>query len=136
MRVDWAIPCRYVEVQQHGATIVGAGADLAFIPQVPAGVQMLFAVRFVGAPDELDGETKHSIGCRIFDPRGTQVGEQMGEITGVATQILPGYVAEVTVPMGVIIDAREFGSYAVEFAIDDETRRVPVHILETPDEPA
>jgi hypothetical protein len=130
VRVDWAIPCRYVEVAaQGGATIVGAGADLIQIPEAPAPVQVLFAVRFVGAPEELD-DMMHPVAARIFNPNGQMMGEQAGQITVAGTLRVPGYAAELTVPMGVVIDAREFGTYSVEFEIDGDTRRVPIHIVE------
>jgi hypothetical protein len=132
VRVDWAIPCRYVEVgTPGGATIIGAGADAALLPH-PAPVQVLFAVRFVGAPDELDGETGHPIACRIFNPAGELAGEQRAELKAGVTQLVPGYLAEVIIPMGVVIDAREFGTYHIEFAIDSDQRRVPFHVLEAP----
>lgn len=131
VRVDWAIPCRYVEVHQHGgATIVGAGADVVVVPEVPAPVQVLFAVRYVGDPEELDGETPHPIACRIFNPDGDMVGEQTGQVQAQVAQTIPGYVAELTVPSGVVIDARELGTYGVEFSIDGDDRRVPIHVIQ------
>lgn len=131
MRVDWAIPCRYAEVQpQGGMTIVGAGADLSVIPSAPAAVPILFAVRFVGDPEELDGQTPHPIRCRIFNPAGEQVGEQSVAMTTEVTQVVPGYVAEVLLPVGVVLAVGDYGTYSVEFQIDDtEPRRVPLHIL-------
>lgn len=130
MRVDWAIPCRYVEVQQgSGATIIGAGADVAAVPSVPMVLQLLFAVRYVGAPDELDGEARHEIACRIFNPSGAQAGEQTGALTAQATQIVPGYVAELIIPTAVVLEATEYGTYGFEFSIDESHERVPVHIV-------
>lgn len=118
---------------QGGATIVGAGADLIFVPAVPAPVQVTFAVRFVGAPDELDGETEHRVVCRLFDPGGEPMGEQGTILKGEIDQRVPGYVAEVTVPMGVVLDAQQAGSYSVEFEIDGHRyRRVPIHVAEQP----
>jgi hypothetical protein len=132
VRVDWAIPCRFVEVQpQSGATIVGAGADVVHVPSVPTPVQVLFAVRYVGAPEEVNGETAHSIVCRIFNPVGDRVDEQTGQLMAHGTQMIPGYVAEIIVPSGVVIDAQQFGTYGVEFSIDEDTlRRVPIHVVE------
>lgn len=129
MRIDWAIPCRYVEVHEGGATIVGAGADLVMVPQVPTPIQMLFAVRFVGPPDELEGQP-HPIACRLFDPSGNSLGEQGGEMSTEVTQIVPGYVADLTIPMGIVLNVEQYGTYHVEFAIDDHELRVPVHIVD------
>ncbi|HST56804.1 MAG TPA: hypothetical protein VLJ42_13035 [Solirubrobacteraceae bacterium] len=135
MKVDWAIPCRYAEAYpQGGTTIIGAGSDAVLAPHVPMPAQVLFAVRYVGAPDELDGEMVHAIACRIFDPDGTCVGEQKANLTGGVTQLVPGYTAELTVPTAIVIDARQYGTYSVEFEIDGHTERVPIHIIEPPND--
>ncbi|MGN6371525.1 MAG: hypothetical protein ACTHM1_00820 [Solirubrobacteraceae bacterium] len=132
MKVDWAIPCRFAEVHQGGATIVGAGCDVVPVQGTPTPIQVLFAVRYVGAPDELDGATEHAIGCRIFNPAGEKVGEQAGEIKAKVDQLVPGYVADVTIPTGLVIEAQEFGTYGIEFWIDDHSLRVPIHVIQTP----
>lgn len=130
MRVDWAIPCRYVEVQQGaGAVLVGAGADMAAIPSLPTAIQLLFAVRYVGAPDELDGETEHPIAARIFDPDGAQIAEQKGLLKAHATLAIPGYLAELIVPTSIVFEPREYGTYGFEFSIDEHEVRVPMHII-------
>lgn len=130
MRIDWAIPCRYVEVHGDGATIVGAGADVFVVPQIPTPIQILFAVRFVGPPDEVSGQ-QHSLACRLFDPGGTALGEQSGQMATDVNQIVPGYLAELTVPMGVVLNVDQHGTYHVEFSIDDDdTVRVPIHVVD------
>jgi hypothetical protein len=134
VRIDWAIPCRFVEVQQpHGATIVGAGADVVHVATVPAVAQLLFAVRYVGAIDELDGSTPHPIATRIFNPAGDLVGEQSGQLTAHAEMAVEGWVAELIVPSALIVEVRELGTYGIEFAIDEDERRVPIHVIEPRD---
>jgi len=131
VRVAWAIPCRYAEVQPGGgATIVGAGSDVLIVEGVPAQLHVLFAVRFVGAPDELDGELSHPVGCGIYSPDGELAGEQTSMLQGDINQLVPGFVAEVTVAMATDIEATELGSYGVEFAIDGNALRVPIHVVE------
>jgi hypothetical protein len=133
VRINWAIPCRYAEVQQQGATIVGAGADLVVVPELPAPVGVLFAIRFVGDPEELDGVTPHKTVVRLFDPDGASMGEQEGQIIGgPVQQVVVGYLAEVIIPMGVVIDAQRDGSYSVEFEIDGDRLRVPIHVVVGP----
>jgi hypothetical protein len=133
VRVDWAIPCRYAEVQQGaGATIVGAGADVAIVPDPPAVVQLLFAVRYVGPPDELDGETEHPVACRIFNPKGDRIGEQRGGLRAEGTPLVAGYATELIVPTTIVLEAQEHGTYAFEFSIDDHEIQVPIHIIEPP----
>ncbi len=137
MKVDWAIPCRYVEVQSGGgATIVGAGADLVRVLEFPCPVQVLFAVRFLVAPDELEVGAQHGVACRSFNAKGEQIGELSGELSvGEVTQQVPGYIAEIIVPMAARIEAREAGTYRFEFEVDGDVRGVPVHIFEA-DPPA
>jgi hypothetical protein len=136
VRVDWAIPCRYAEVQPgRGATIIGAGTDVIIAPHVPVPMQVLFAVRFVGDPDELDGEMAHPVVCRIFAPGGDPIGEQTAGLTVDATQLVPGYLADVTIPMGIVIETREYGTYHVEFEIDGHSQRVPIHVIDPSSQP-
>ncbi len=131
MRVDWAIPCRYVEVQQGaGAVLVGAGADTALVPSLPMAIQLLFAVRYLGMPEEMDGEIEHPVSVRIFSPSGEQIGEQSGQLKAQATQLIPGYLAELIVPSAVVFEPQEYGTYHFEFSIDDSQERVPMHIVD------
>jgi hypothetical protein len=134
VRVDWAIPCRYAEVQPgRGATIIGAGTDVVIAPHIPAPMQVLFAVRFVGEANELDGEMSHPVVCRIFAPSGDPIGEQTAGLTVDAQQIVPGYLADVTIPMGIVIETQTYGTYHVEFEIDGHSQRVPIHVINPAD---
>jgi hypothetical protein len=128
LQVQWAIPCRYVELAQAGATIVGAGADIVVAPQLPAPAQLMFAVRYVGSPEEFDGSA-HRIGCRIFDPAGNPMGEQSAGMSAEAAQVVPGYTIEMIVPTAVVIEIRQHGTYRVQFFIDDATLDVPMHFI-------
>ncbi|HEY3945732.1 MAG TPA: hypothetical protein VGL78_10930 [Solirubrobacteraceae bacterium] len=116
-----------------GATIVGAGADVVLAGTVPMVTQLLFAVRYVGAPDELTRDTQHPFSCRIFDPAGKQIGEQGGSLSAESTQIVRGYVAELTVPLAIVLEVTQYGTYHFEFVIDDSDKRVPMHIV-SPDQ--
>jgi hypothetical protein len=137
VRVDWAIPCRYAEVHpQGGATIIGAGTDALVVPTLPSPGQILFAVRLVGAPEELDGTTSHAVLCRLFRPNGESMGEQRAELGASVTQLVSGYLADVTLPIGVVLEITEYGTYDIEFQIDDSPPlRVPIHVIE-PSTPA
>jgi hypothetical protein len=52
MRVDWAIPCRYAEVDDGLATIVGAQVDAVRVADFPARVGTWLALRLVFGDDE------------------------------------------------------------------------------------
>ena len=104
-----------------------------WIPQAPAAVPVLFAVRFVGDPDELDGTTSHPILCRIYDPAGEQRGEQRVDLNATATTVVANFAAQIVVPIGTVLDVQAFDSYSVEFEIDGTTPvRVPIHMLQAP----
>src|SRR2546423_9178456 len=52
MRVDWAIPCRYAEVNGGLATLVGAPVEAAAVGEIPARVGSWLALRLlVGRAD-------------------------------------------------------------------------------------
>ena len=67
MRVDWAIPCRYAEINGGLATIVGAQVDAARVAQFPARVGTWLAMRFVFGDDE--ASTTHEVLLRMLDPQ-------------------------------------------------------------------
>ena len=48
MNVDWVIPCRYVEVHDNLGTIVGAGIDTYWIPELPTTMQVVLAIQAPG----------------------------------------------------------------------------------------
>ncbi len=74
--------------------------------------------------------------CSIRPPSGysTRLGEMIGEqdgqiVGGPVQQLVPGYLAELIIPTGVVIDAQRDGSYGVEFEIDGDRLRVHIHIV-------
>lgn len=79
MNVDWLIPCRYVEVHDNLGTIVGAGIDTYWLPQLPTGLQVLIAVRLQGLPEELTPDTEHSITQIIAGPEGDVIAKVEGK---------------------------------------------------------
>lgn len=89
----------------------------------------MFAVRYVGDPDELDGETEHPIACRVFAPGGSQMGEQTASLKASAIPIVPGYVAEMTIPTALVLEMREYGTHRIEFSIDGNSVDVPMHCI-------
>lgn len=111
-------------------TLVGAGADLFTPASVPTAIEVLFAVRFTGAPDELDGDVAHPIACRVYDPDGTQRGEQGASLTATGQAIVQGFAAQLLMPIGMVVAVPETGTYSFEFEIDRNVfPRVPIHIV-------
>lgn len=73
MRIEWAIPARYVEVNQGLATIVGAGANVFTVPDFPAGIGLMVAVKIVAAEGDTD---EHVFGNRVLGPDVAAVTER------------------------------------------------------------
>jgi hypothetical protein len=80
LNIDWVIPCRYVEVHDNLGTIVGAGIDTFWVPELPSPIQVLLAIRLLALADELDGEP-HVATTRIRSPLGEVISEVGGEIS-------------------------------------------------------
>lgn len=131
MQVQWAIHCRYAEVYgQGGATIVGAGADVLFLPEVPSVQQLMFAVKYTASPDELEAGAEHDLRCRMRGPSGELLGELTTKGKFEGKMIIDGYVAEMIVPTAVVLEVKGYGSYGFEFSIDGrEADPVPIHVI-------
>lgn len=68
MRVDWAIPCRYAEVNGGLATIVGAQVDAVRAAQFPARVGTWLARRLVFGDEETSSEHQQTLPFSIRGP--------------------------------------------------------------------
>ncbi len=118
VRIDWAIPCRYAEVNGSLATIVGAQIDAARVPGFPARVGTFVAIRFLFADEELS--ESHEVLLRILDP-------QLGELDDILTELAlgppnprksPGWEGSHMVAMFVQFEALEEGTHTFELYLD------------------
>lgn len=132
MRIDWATLCRFAEVNGNLATIVGAGIDITWAAQLPAGIQTMVAVRMTAPEDELGPEHPHTLRCRILDPDMQEVGETLeAELRAGGESLRPGWLVGIMIPMGVQWQADREGTYTVELAIDGgDPYMTPMHVLE------
>jgi hypothetical protein len=73
LRVDWLIPCRYVEVNNGLATLVGAGIEWQTVPAFPIEFTQMLGLRIVGLPDE----EEHTLNVRILGPTMEPAGETL-----------------------------------------------------------
>ena len=80
MNIDWVIPCRFAEVHDNLATLVGAGIDTFWFADFPAGVQVGFATRLLATANELGPEHEHTVRSIIRDPRGETLSD-LGDAT-------------------------------------------------------
>ena len=131
MNVDWIIPCRFVEIHENLATMVGAGIDTLTPETLPADVQVTTAVRLTGLPSELESGLKHTTRTVVRGPDGDIVSEVDGEfeVEGHGPPIdqrdwLQGFV----VSLAVAFEAGLPGTYMVEHAVDASSATVAIHV--------
>lgn len=130
MRIEYAIPCRYVEVNGNLGTIVGAGIDTTWVPQVPAPIQAMLAVRAVAPPEELAQAQEHRLQCHVEGPDGTRVGDELRAGFNVdAPDARQNWLFGMFIPIGVQWEAAEEGTYTVHVQVDASEYPVPMHVV-------
>ena len=130
MNVDWIIPCRYVEVHDNLATMIGAGIDTLTPPDLPAGVQLVTAVRLTGLPAELEAGLKHTSRTVVRGPDGEVVSEAEGEfeVEGEGSPDQRDWLQGFVVNLAVAFEAAEPGTYMVEHTVDASSATVAIHV--------
>lgn len=136
MNIDWIIPCRYAEVHDNLATIVGAGIDTLAFAEFPAPVQVGVVVRLLATADELGPEHEHSVRNIISDPDG----ETLSDLTGTfragtaeeAARARSEWLNGIAVTTIIRFDAAQPGSYSFEHIVDGSSKSVPLHVVEAP----
>jgi hypothetical protein len=73
-------PCRYIEIHDGLGTLIGAGLDTFWLPEVPAPapIQVPMAIRLSALPDELQPEVEHTGRNIITGPDGSTLSEVGG----------------------------------------------------------
>ncbi|MEK6251251.1 MAG: hypothetical protein AABM43_04780 [Actinomycetota bacterium] len=132
MRIDWIIPCRFVEIHDNLGTLVGAGSDTYWVAEFPAPVQVFLAMRFSAMQDELGPDNPHTLRNLIRDTQGNVLSEMSGEIVAEGEQHKPEYLATIMLPTIAQFEAAEEGTYMLESDLDGETNAVPIHVLQGP----
>ena len=129
MNIDWVIPCRYIEVHDNLGTIIGAGIDTYWVPQLPAPLQVVIAVRLLATADELEQNEPHPVAHRIRDPRGDVVSEVAGEVSFQGASARPEWLAGIVLGTVVQFEATEEGTYSLEHIVDDSSKQLPIHVV-------
>ena len=133
MRVDWAIPCRYAEVNGSLATIVGAQVDAVRVAQFPARVGTWLALRLVFGDDETSAE--HEVSLRILDP---QLGESAVTNTTLTLgppnpEKAPGWEGSHLMATFVQFDAESDGTHTFELYVDGRHQQTLPFSIRGPD---
>lgn len=132
LRLDWAVPARYAEAAADGsATIIGAGIDSFWLPEVPADIGLFLMIRVAGPADEFEEE--HQLEIRLVTPESE---EQQVLQAGFQTPpgarnplAVPGMESGILIPAGVAFRAEEYGFHTLEVYLDGQRlRSIPVAV--------
>lgn len=125
MNIDWIIPCRFAEVHDNLATIVGGGIDTWWLPELPAPMQVVTVIRLLGTKDEF-GDVEHSLESRVQDPGGGHVSGLEGtfQVGAAPEQLRDEWLNQMTMPMVVTFEAQTEGTYSLWFSVDDAEKQV------------
>jgi hypothetical protein len=130
VNVDWIIPCRYVEIHENLATMVGAGIDTLWPPELPATVQVTAAVRISGLPEELEEDLPHTARTLVRGPGGELVAEAGGEfaVQGEGAPEQRDWLQGFMVSVAISFEAAAEGTYTIEHIVDASSASVPMHV--------
>jgi hypothetical protein len=133
-RVDWLIPCRYCEVNNGLATIIGGGFDTEGGHEFPGPAQVTLAIRLLGLPDD----RSHNLTVKVEDPGLQEVGAPLHFPFTAAKepQHLPGWEINIVLTALVLFTATDEGSYTITADVDGQgSRSVVLRLLPpaTPD---
>src|SRR4249920_3607285 len=84
MKIEWVIPCRYVEIRDNIATIVGAGGDSFVVTEEPWTIEIMLAIRISALVEELGPDKVYSVENNIRDPNGKVIQEEVGSFSAMA----------------------------------------------------
>lgn len=130
MRVDWAVLSRYAESVGGLATMVGAGIDTYYPPEIPAPMVLPLTVQLRGRQDEM--VEQHKLSFRILDSNLEQLGEEgtLGFQSEPNPNIEEGWEAGVQLVVVSQFLAQAEGPYSIEISIDgDHAKSVPFRVL-------
>ncbi len=130
MRIDWAIACRYLELHEGLATIVGAGIDQLTVPALGTEVSVMIALRLTVTPGD---EGDHPVTVSIADPELELVGRLDGQFhTEGQPHQLPGWEGHHIVPLTATFTTMRAGAHTITIAIGSSSVDVPM-IIHTAD---
>jgi hypothetical protein len=130
MNVDWVIPCRYVEVHDNLGSMIGAGIDTFWIPELPAPLQVMLAVRLTATGEELTPGIQHILRTLVTDPHGEVVFEAQMEFEADAEASQSEWLNSMVMPTVVQFEAAEGGTYQLEQSVDGNSQSIPLHVVE------
>jgi hypothetical protein len=131
VKIEWVIPCRYVEVRDNIATIVGAGGDRFVVSGEPWELEIMFAIRISALLEELGPDLVYPVENHIRDPSGAVIQEEVGSFSATARgEIAPAnWLQGVWVPVEAKFAAEGEGTYTVTHRFADSEHLLPLHVV-------
>lgn len=135
MNVEWLVPCRYAEVHDNLATIVGAGINQIWVPEFPTQAGVNFVVSIVGTPDEY--KEMHAIKNSICGPDGEILSSMEGEFgfgpEGTGPGLDDGWAHPTLLSAQIAFPVPSPGVYRLDFEVDGNPgKSVALHIKQGP----
>jgi hypothetical protein len=130
MNVDWVIPCRYVEVHDNLGSMIGAGIDTFWIPELPSPLQVMLAVRLTATGEELAPGIEHLLRTVVTDPDGGVVFEAGMEFEANTENTQTEWLNSLVLPSVVQFDVVDAGTYQLEQSVDGNSQSIPLHVVE------
>ncbi|MFL5825504.1 MAG: DUF6941 family protein [Thermoleophilaceae bacterium] len=119
MRVDWAIPCKYAEVNGTLATIVGAQVDSVRVAEFPIRLSTFVALRLVF--DDSEASDQHEVHFKMLDPLLVQIGERRATVMLGAPNPdkQPGWEAHHLMALNLHFEATQPGTHTFELYLNE-----------------
>jgi hypothetical protein len=135
VNIAWVIPCRYAEVHDNLATIVGAGIDTFWPGQLPSEVRVTVVVRLLATADELGPGHEHTMRNVVRGPDGETVGlpREAKFQAGTAEEVSSArehWLNGIELVTMAAFEASEQGTYTFELTVDDSTSSTPLHVFD------
>lgn len=130
MNVDWVIPCRYVEVHDNLGSMIGAGIDTFWIPELPSPLQVMLAVRLTATAEELTPGIQHVLRTVVTDKGGEIVFEAGMEFEANTESAQSEWLNSLVLPSVVQFDVTEAGTFQLEQSVDGNGKSIPLHVVE------
>jgi hypothetical protein len=129
MNVDWVIPCRYVEVHDNLGSMIGAGIDTFWIPELPAPLQLMLAVRLTATAEELTPGVPHVLRTVITDAQGDVAFEAAMEFEANTDSPQTEWLNSLVLPSVIQFEVTEAGTLQLEQSVDGNGRSIPLHVI-------
>lgn len=126
MRLDWAIPCMSVSLENAVAiAIENACWDYLQVPELPQPIEFVAFCRFAGLPEDFAEEADRTVEAYLLGPAMSQVVEISFELPSAepAPDHPAGWEMNAPVPVIVQFTAEAVGAYGLDFYIGGKYQR-------------